>query len=154
MSQEIEFVKEQVLNQFRKKNSDVGHSLNIRGFNIGEVRRWNPKQQDALKSALIVLEEEGIVTDPNGSVLLTAKGVDLIYPDIGDFAKEAILLSFTKSNARVGHAFNEKSFLHTQILHWNPKQKSGYEAAMESLISDDLVDVNLCLTQKGYDTIY
>jgi len=157
MSQEIEFVKKQILNQFESQKADAGHALNTRGFNLNEVSRWNPKQQDALNDAIEQLVSEGLIENKNDTPFLTEKGVDYLYPDIGNSVKNTILKYFASSNARAGHAFNTKSFMLAQVSNWNPKEKIGLEPAMSSLIEEGILeerDGNYFLTEKGYDSIY
>lgn len=157
MSKEIEFVKQQILKQFEQQKADAGHALNSRGFIMNEVNTWNPKQQDALNDGIAALESEGLIENKDGTPFLTEKGVDYIYPDIGNTVKDAILSYFTKSNARPDHAFNTKAFMLNHVSNWNPKQKQGLEPAMQSLIEDGFVEERengYFLTQVGYDNIY
>ncbi|MED5514333.1 hypothetical protein [uncultured Pseudoalteromonas sp.] len=157
MTNDIDFVKQQIMEQFKIQKSDSGEALNVRGFMLNVVPRWNPKQQDLLERAVEELASSGLIEDREGTPFLTQQGVDYLYPDIGDSIKVAILDFFAKANARAGHAFNTRSFMHTEVLNWNPKQKHGLEPAMKSLIEEGLIEENergYFLTEAGFNSIY
>ena len=45
------------MEQFKIQKSDSGEALNVRGFMLNVVPRWNPKQQDLLERAVEELDE-------------------------------------------------------------------------------------------------
>ncbi|WP_156901602.1 hypothetical protein [Azohydromonas australica] len=79
MSDEIEFVKSEILDYFRERNADVGHALHAPAFNFQRIMRWNPKQKAALDEAVAELIADGLVESDGSTVVLTKRGVDLIY---------------------------------------------------------------------------
>lgn len=157
MSAETKFAKQRLLDQFSSQKAEAGHALSVRGFFMKEVQRWNPKQQDALNSAIDELVSEGLIENRDGTPFLTEKGVDHLYPEVGNSVRDAILRYFASSGARAGHVFNIRAFMQTVYLGWNPKQKEALEMTFEMLMADGLVEEsggNLLLTDKGYDAIY
>jgi hypothetical protein len=157
MSAETKFAKQRLLDQFSSQKAAAGHALNTRVFFMNEVQRWDPKQQDALDSAIDELVSEGLIENRDGTPFLTEKGVDHLYPEVGNSVRDAILRYFASSGARAGHAFNTRAFMQTVYSGWNPKQKEALEVTCEKLIADGLVEEsgdNLLLTDKGYGAIY
>ncbi len=155
MSNETDFVKSEILGNFFKSNSDVGHVLNERML-FQMMIKWNPKQKDALTLAAEELVSDGVIEEKNGGLALTQKGVDNLYPPVGSFVRDAILSSFSESQSRVGHVLNVRPLIH-KSMHWNPKQKAALEPTVEQLCTEGLMEKqgdNYALTQKGYDAIY
>lgn len=157
MSSAVEFVKKEVLEHFVECRADAGHAINDRAFYHQRMSSWNPKQQDALDAGIEELVAEGLVEPKGNSVFLTAKGVEVIYPSVGNSVRNAILTCFVDSRARAGHALNGRALLHQQMISWNPKQKAALDSTIAALIAEGIVEEkndNLFLTQKGEDTIY
>lgn len=157
MSSDSEFVKREILDHFAESRADVGHALNDRAFYHQRMSSWNPKQQDALDAGIKELVAEGLVEARSGSVFLTSKGVEKIYPSVGSSVRDAILTCFADSRARAGHALNGRALYHQQMISWNPKQKAALDSVIAALVSEGLVEEkndNLLLTKKGEDVIY
>jgi hypothetical protein len=68
-----------ILDLFRKSNSNAGHTLNERAFFHQHIIRYNPKEKEAINNAIAELEEQNVVELKNGKIFLTQSGVDLIY---------------------------------------------------------------------------
>ena len=157
MTTYTEFVKQEVMDYFAETKADSGHAFNYHAFFHSRIVNWNPKQKDAFEEAINELISEGLIEKNGNSLSLTEKGVEKIYPDPGSSIRDAILDFFAKCNARTGHAFNSKAFFHQVMIHWNPKQKKGYDPAMSELLKAGLVEEKdgiILLTKKGYDHIY
>lgn len=68
-----------------------------------------------------------------------------------------VLDLFRTSTADVGHALNERAFLHRYIIKYNPKERSAIDSAIAKLEKEGVVEVKdgkVYLTQIGVDRIY
>jgi hypothetical protein len=157
MSDAILFVKKEILSFLEDNKSDVGDALNMRGLLHQRIIHWNPKQKDALTAAANELVVDGFLEEKNSALFLSQKGVDQLYPSVGDSVKIAVLSSLSNSNSRVGDRLNARAFMHQHILNWNPKQKAALDSELQKLANDGLIDLkdgDIFLTQKGFDTLY
>lgn len=156
MSSYTEFVKQEILGHFADGRSKAGDVLHAGSFSMRR-RSWNPKQQDAYDSGVQELAADGMVEINSGSVVLTEKGVEFIYPEVGSSVRDAILSCFAEGNARAGHALNWGVIRYRYANSWNPKQHAALSSVIDELTVDGLVEEKnscLLLTQKGEETIY
>jgi hypothetical protein len=74
-----------------RRKADAGHVLNVRALLHQRAIHWNPKQKDALEPAANELVSAGILEEKNGNYFLTQKGVDQLYPPVGNPVGNAVL---------------------------------------------------------------
>lgn len=157
MSDAVEFVKNEILGCLADGKAEAGHVLNMQALLHQRVIDWNPKQKDALEPAANELVSAGILEEKNGSYFLTQKGVDQLYPPVGNSVRDAVLSCFSESDARVGDVLNARVLQHNHMLHWTPKQRAALGLTLQQLETEGLIESkngNVILTQKGFDALY
>lgn len=79
MSDEVSFVKNDIIDFFRTLNARAGDMLPMPLFNNKRRNNYNPKQEAVFGQAVEELVAEGLLEKRDGKILLTPKGVDEIY---------------------------------------------------------------------------
>jgi hypothetical protein len=156
-----EKVKADIISWFREDKADVGHAFNERSFATRYVTNYNPKEKAAYEGALRDLTVEEIIEQKSGRLLLTQKGLDLIYPESPAEArgkvKADIISWFREANADIGDAFNERSFMTRYATNYNPKEKGVILGVLSELATEGLLEERggkFFLTKRGIDTLY
>lgn len=157
MSDPVQFVKNEILNFFGERRSDVGHVLHLPAFFHQRMTHWNPKQKGSLDQAIEELTSAGFIEVKDEKISITEAGVNKIYPEVGNSVRKDILEFFIDHKANVGHVLNVQAFYHQRMINWNPKQKNAFDTTLSSLIEDGIIEYKnekISLTSKGVNEIY
>lgn len=153
----VEFIKREIHDFLTYNKVDAECVLNMQALFLQRGIRWNPKQKDALETAINELVTAGILEKRYDGYFLTQKGVDQIYPPVGGSVRDAVLSCFSESHAKAGDVLNARALQHQYILHWNPKQKAALDTAFKQMKDEGLIELkdgNVVLTQNGFYMLY
>jgi predicted transcriptional regulator len=123
--------------------------------------KLTPAERKAVRPAIEELINEGLLQRVHRSLKLTAKGGDLLYPDVGMAPKEKVKQGILKQFKELGAKENQimsswwLSFLYFPTL--NPKQRAVFQEAIKEMSDDGIVALwrnTIKLTFKGEKIIY
>lgn len=155
MDTAIQQVREMIFTAFRSSNFGVGSVVNGKAVYIACAGR--PALIQALDPAVDELVSEGVLEPSANGHVMTAKGLDVIYPESDGEASQWVqddVLDFLRdAGITAGKRMNQKAFQLTHYMRYNPKQKRVLEDAMQALVDEGILETRdgsgVFLTPKG-----